>query len=162
MRLFANRSAGDLFQPGADIMARLCRAGGSAVALGGAQAATIAWLATLGTRSGHAQPYHWLLLVSFAVALNLSIALSKKYQVFIFHRQYPYIFAFYSFCLLSWAVVSFVAWCSTKPDPTRRAYLADFSFVVPLSCLTAKASNASVLTEPAETYGAGVRAVTYR
>ena len=116
-------------------------------ALGLAQAAVLTVLLALGTRVQLAAARYWSWLVGFALLTNLPIAFSEKYHVFIFQRQYPYIYGFFSFCLLAWAAVSFTAWLSAGPVPRRRFVLAPLVALFALACLSAKISNHSVLAD---------------
>lgn len=145
-------SNSDLFRPTAEIAMALGHTPPMDFVLGTAQAVAIVWLVVLGTQSRVVPARYWVSLVGFAFVVNVPIAVSAKYQVFIFHRQYPYIYGFYSFCLLSWALVALVAWCAGRSGRIRQWSLAIFGVTVLSFCLTAKSSNSQVLAELAETY----------
>jgi hypothetical protein len=145
-------SNGDLFRPMAEIAMALGHTPPMDFVLGTAQAVAIVWLVVLGTQSRVVPARYWVSLVGFAFVVNLPIAVSAKYQNFIFHRQYPYIYGFYSFCLLSWALVALVAWCAGRSGRIRQWSLAIFGIAVLSFCLTAKSSNHHVLAELAGTY----------
>jgi len=145
-------SSGPLFRPLADIVTTFGRTPKGDFALGVVQAVAITWLVTFGTRWRGLAARYWAYPLGFAFMVNIPIALSEKHQVFMFHREYPYIYGFYSFCLLSWALVAFVAWCSGKSGPIRQWSLGAFGIVVLSFCLAAKSSNIYVLAQLAETY----------
>lgn len=90
---------------------------------------------------------HWPWILVFAAGLNLPIAFSLKYQVFIFHRSFPYVYAFYSYFFLGLAGVAATAWLGQRLEnySLRPWFLGALGVVTVTLCLSAMASNHRVL-----------------
>lgn len=57
----------------------------------------------------------WPWAAGFAVFLNLPLAFSAKYHVFILCREFPYAYVFYSFFFMVLAFLSLVVWVAQLP-----------------------------------------------
>jgi hypothetical protein len=140
-------TAGPLFRSLPEIGRTLGDVPRPALLLGLGQALGLTWV--LGRCLRHTSPVarYWPWLVAFAVALNLPVAFSEKYQVFIFHREYPYVYGFYSFLCLALAVISAVAWLGQRPcgPAGRRLLLGVIGGVSVVLCISAQASNHRIL-----------------
>jgi hypothetical protein len=152
-------AVGPLFRPVGEALA-LVRANTLADAVLSAGAGlTVARLLTgcgpwLGARAGAA------LLLAAAIGLNLPIAFAEKYQVFIYHRQFPYEYAFHASCLLAGAVVVLVG--GLRVVPRRRWVAFGTGFAVAAACFSAQASNRHVLAGLQQTYNAAPAAALSR
>jgi hypothetical protein len=84
-------------------------------------------------------------LLVAAIGLNLPIAFAEKYQVFIYHRQFPYEYAFHASCLLAGAIVVLIgAWPASR---RRRWVVVGAGIAAGAACFSAQASNRHVLAE---------------
>ncbi len=89
----------------------------------------------------------WPWGLGFAAFLNLPIAFSEKYQVFILHREFPYVYAFYSFFFLSLAIIAVAAFGVRRLSRAGHWMMAAglLGLTTTALCLSALASNHRVL-----------------
>jgi hypothetical protein len=99
--------------------------------------------------SRHLPPliHRWPWALCFAAFLNLPIAFSVKYQVFILHREFPYVYAFYSFFFLSLTVIAGASFGIRRLSRTGHRMLSAglLGLLITTLCLSAMASNHRVL-----------------
>lgn len=119
-----------------------------------ANAATLTWLLARCSRPTPALARAWPLALGFAVALNVPIAFTAKYQVFIFQRTFPYVYAFYSYFFIILAVTGLLAlagrWRAVEQRP--RLALAALGLVLAAACSSAAVANYRTLQSLARTY----------
>ena len=96
----------------------------------------------------------WPWALGCACLANLPIALSAKYQVFILHREYPYGYAWFSFCFLGLASAGALIHFGQRlpAGRLRRWFSTGICAGVFLLCLSALASNHRVLQILRERY----------
>lgn len=97
----------------------------------------------------------WPWALVFAVWLNLPIAFSAKYQVFIMQREFPYAYAFYAFFFLCLALLGAVTQglqLLLTGHRGPRLVAALLGLVTTVLCVSAAASNHRVMQFLAQKY----------
>lgn len=122
------------------------------VAAGTALGVTVALRHALAMPTPRARLWPWA--VAAAVLATLPIAFSAKYQVFIMHREFPYGYAWFSFCFLGVAAVGILLQLGGRFAPGRNRLVFSNAagagtFLLNVSAL---ASNHRVLQVLAHTY----------
>jgi hypothetical protein len=140
-------TAGPLFRDAAEITSTMAGVTwpGVLLAIGTALGLTYAFSHCLRASLPRARYWPWAL--GFACLANVPIAFSAKYQVFIFHREYPYAYAYYSFFFLGVAIIGALVCLGRRvPEGTgRRLVIGLFGLVAIALCYSAVASNHRVL-----------------
>ena len=115
--------------------------------LGLVEAATLTGLLLHCARHPPSLGRHWPWALVFAAFLNLPIAFSQKYQIFILHREFPYAYAFYSYFFLCLALIAAPDWCLRRQSGSfnHRLLPSLVGLVIAALCLSAMASNYRVL-----------------
>jgi hypothetical protein len=140
-------TTGPLFRSAGEIRATLAQTPLLGLVLGCLQAISLTWVSARSLHHPAPAARHWPWLVALAILLNAPIAFSVKYQTFIFHREYPYVYAFYSSVCLGFAFIGLWIWSGRWSDsPGRRLSLVGLHGCVMLTlCISAQASNHRVL-----------------
>jgi hypothetical protein len=147
----AECAVGPLFRPATEVVA-LLRANTLADAALSAGAGLACARLLTGVGPWRAARAGAALLLAAAIGLNLPIAFAEKYQVFIYHRQFPYEYAFHASCLLAGAVVVLLGGVHAA---RRRRWLAcGTGLAAAAACFSAQASNRHVLASLQQTYNA--------
>jgi hypothetical protein len=153
-RLAERGTTGPLFREGSMILGTLgnLRPWEYLLALG--EAATLTGLLLHSARMIPQLMRFWPWSLVFAAWLNVPIAFSAKYQVFILHREFPYAYAFYSSFFLGLTLVGagtqLLHWLSGRLDARALAGLAGLALLA--LCLSALASNHRVFQFLAQKY----------
>jgi hypothetical protein len=115
--------------------------------LGLVEAATLTGLLLHSARHPPPLLHRWPWALGFAAYLNLPIAFSRKYQIFILHREFPYAYAFYSSIFLSFALIATGDWCLQRlSGPLDHRLLHGLlGLLTAALCLSAMASNYRIL-----------------
>ncbi len=89
----------------------------------------------------------WPWALGFACLANLPIAFTTKYQIFIFHREFPYAYAYYSFYFLGLAVIGALVCLDQHIQSAtgRRLLIGAFALMATAACYSAVASNRRIL-----------------
>lgn len=136
--LVMNReSTGSLLRSAAAISVLAGRTPVAEYALGALQSITAAWMIFHASLRCDIQHRYWILPLILAFLVNVPIAFSERYQVFIYHHQFPYVYAFYSFCLLMTATVVLFAMVARQGRLARSLIFS----AVAVACVSAKVSN---------------------
>ncbi len=138
---------GPLLRPLAEIGLTLRQLPMTDLWLGLGQALVLTWVLARCLRHASPGARHWPWLLAWAVVLNLPVAFSEKYQTFIFHREYPYAYGFYSYLCAGMAGVGAVAWLGGRPTTPgeRRVWVGAFAAAAVIFCVSAQASNHRIL-----------------
>lgn len=145
-----SEASGPLFREAGAIGRTLLTTPASDLLLGLTEAAALTSLLACAARQAHPSVRRWPWLLACAILLNLPVAFSSKYQVFIFHRQFPYVYAFYAsfavYLVLTGAAIGLLhragGWLSLTIVGLLSAAL----------CFSAMASNHQVLLWLQQTY----------
>lgn len=149
--LFVNRppaeTAGPLFRGSADILATMAAVPWPEILLGLGTAFALILAFNHCLRAAPPRARYWPWALGFACLANLPVAFSVKYQVFIFHREYPYAYAYYSFYLLCVAAGGALVCVGRRVSGGigRRVLVSGFGLVAIALCYSALASNRRVL-----------------
>jgi len=156
--LLVQRPSSAAFEPwlrsGPAIAATLTQMPWTGLLLAIAAAAALYRLLTHLSHQGVPYLRMWPWAVVFAIMLNLPVALSEKYQIFLRQRTFPYMYAFYSFFFLALAGLSLVV--SVLHLRGVRAHPSGFHALLALLllalCVSAAASNHRALLILIEKY----------
>jgi hypothetical protein len=145
--------SGPLFRPLAEILADISM-GGEELCIGLAHGILTVWLIRAAWRK-RSRPIasDWPALIILGMLANLPLLFSVKYQTFIFQRQFPYIYAFYSFCLFAWAFAAIMVWLADYTPRLRRVLASAVSISIIALCVSAQLSNARTLAALKSKYG---------
>ena len=144
--------SGPVFRPLGDILADFTV--GMELCIGVAHGFITAWLILAAWRERSRMiTLDWPVLISLGIWANLPLLVSAKYHTFIFQRQFPYIYAFYSFCLFAWALTAFIVWLADN-TPRLRSVLASLVCIsIGVLCVSAQLSNTRTFAALKSKYG---------